>query len=700
MKAVDTHLLTLLKKSNQFEVPIYQRAYAWTDAECEQLWRDIIRAGSSDKLGAHFTGSVVHVEKATGPLTEAEPNLIIDGQQRVTTVTLILTALAHALAQLPPEAQQPLDGFSPKKIRGRYLLNDDEDGERRFKLLLSQGDKETLKAIVQGFEPPAGSTSRVAENFRFFQQKFTNSKLDLATVCIGLSKLTVVDIRLELNMDHPQLVFEAMNSTGKRLSQADLIRNFVLMDLPPREQERLYEQYWRPMELDFGQSAYESQFDQFVRHFLTVVTGNIPRLDDIYDSFKDYAAILAKDGDSIETRVIELRAYSKRYCAIALGKEPQKALRRAFKNLDQIKADVVFPFLLELYSDYELGSVTEAEVLEIVDLVTSYIFRRAVVRVPTNSLNTTFATFGKSLRKDKYVESVKAHFLGMAGYRRFPTDREFSDELRISDLYNFKRRSYFLRMMENFGRKELVSVEDYTIEHILPQNENLRAQWRHDLGDGWQDIQAKYLHTLGNLTLTGYNSEYSDRAFLDKRDMDGGFRDSPLRLNNGLGLLVVWNAEAIETRAAVLAAEAVQIWRRPVLSPGTIAGYQEPRPDTGFTIKDHPKLLPGIRRNLFEQLSSEVLALDPAVTRHFLKLYVAFKTETNFLDVVPQVARLRLSLAIPLESLSDDRGLAYDVRGKGHWGNGPSEVTLNEESDFAYVMGLVRQAYEYQMGGD
>lgn len=699
MKAVDSKLLALLKVSTQFVVPIYQRVYSWQESECAQLWSDIVRAGSNDKLGAHFTGSIVYVAKGEGTNTSAEPDLIIDGQQRVTTVTLLLAALAARLDERPEGEREPIDGFSPKKIRNRYLLNRDEEGEKQFKLILSQGDKDALISILQQVDPVPDSATRVIDNYRFFVERLNDPKIDLTVVCRGLDKLVVVDVTLTRSVDNPQLVFEAMNSTGKKLSQADLIRNFVLMDLSPKAQEKLYTAYWRPMELEFAGSA-ESQFDDFVRHYLTIKTGEIPRLGDIYEAFKNYAAAFAADGETNESLVVELLQYAKRYCAMALGKEPDDKLRRAFTDLDQIKADVVYPFLLEAYSDFELGTLTRDELLEIVDLVTSYVLRRAVCRIPTNSLNKTFAGFGASIHKDRYVDSVKAQFLALKSYRVFPTDSEFVAALRTADLYNFRRRSYFLRMLENYGRKERVTIEEYTIEHILPQNENLSEEWRGVLGDDWQEVQHKYLHTLGNLTLTGYNSEYSDHAFVVKRDMEGGFKDSPLRLNAGLGQLEAWTVAEIEKRAARLADEAVRIWTRPVLADDVIAAFRQPRTEVGFSIEDHPNLLPTVRRKLFERLSSETMALDPAITRQYLKLYVAFKAETNFVDVVPQKARLRLSLGIPLEVLRDERQLAWDVSDKGHWGNGETEVALDEQSDFTYVMGLVRQAYEYQMGGE
>lgn len=697
MKASETKLLDLLAKGSQFVIPIYQRTYSWTQSECAQLWDDIVQAGGDTTLNAHFTGSIVHVEKGLSNLTSQEPNLVIDGQQRLTTATLVVAALAQALDELPEDEREPLDGFSPKKLRNRYLVNNDEEGERYYKLLLSQTDRDSLKAIVGGAQLPKHGSERIATNYAYFQTKLRDPATDYAIVCRGLSKLVVVDIRLDRSQDNPQLIFESMNSTGRKLSQADLIRNYVLMGLDPATQERFYAQYWRPMESDFGQAAYEAQFDEFVRHYLTVVTGDIPRLGDIYEAFKGYARASMTDTGAVEPLLSQLRDYSRRYCAVALGHEADKRLAAAFQDLREIKADVVYPFLLEVYTDYELGTLTADEVAEVVDMVTSYIFRRAVCRIPTNSLNTTFATFAKSLRKDRYLDSVKAHFLSMKSYRAFPTDASFAESLSTSDLYHFKRRTYFLRRLENHNRKEHVTVEDYTIEHILPQNEDLSQEWRDALGDDWVDIQTRYLHTLGNLTLTGYNSEYSDHPFPKKRDMEGGFKDSPLRLNQGLGQLDAWNAQTIESRAERLTKSALGIWQMPQLPAAVAAEFQEPRAETAFSIEDHPNLLAPTRRELFDNFRNEVLALDPAVTEQFLKLYVAYKLDTNFVDVVPQVARLRLSLNLPFEALHDERHLAWDVTGRGHWGNGNVEVGLDETTDFTYVMGLVRQAFEYQI---
>lgn len=695
MKATEAKLLSFLQKSPQFIIPIYQRTYSWTEKQCRQLWDDILRAGSTDAIGVHFIGSIVYVEQGLSQVTHQAPLLVIDGQQRLTTVSLLIEALARAVGDT-----EPVEGFSAAKLRHYYLSNPLESGERYFKLLLSQTDSASLKAIVKNTEQPQEPSLRVTQNFALFTELLASLKGDLAQVCRGLAKLVVVDIALSRDQDNPQLIFESMNSTGKELSQADLVRNYILMGLEPGIQTQLYEDYWRPMELDFGQEAYGTQFDSFMRHYLTVRTGDIPREREVYEAFKDYSRTKPVQDAGIEALVREIRTFARYFCAIALGRETDTTLSVAFHDLRELKVDVAYPFLLELYHDYTNGQLSAADFASAVRLVESYVFRRAICAIPTNSMNKTFATFSKSLKKDRYLESIQAHFLLLPSYRRFPSDDEFRRDLHTRDLYNFRSRSYWLRRLENHGRKERVPVDQYTIEHILPQNPELSAAWRVALGDDWQRVQQEWLHTLGNLTLTGYNAEYSDRPFAEKRDMQGGFAQSPIGLNEGLGQLDNWNEEAIKARAGRLADQALGVWTAPKLEASVIAAYQ-PTKDaaaSSYGISDHPQLLvPGVRE-LFEAFRQEVMALDPCVTEEFKKLYVAYKAETNFVDVIPQAKRLRLALNMRFPDLSDPQGIGEDVTGVGLWGNGDVTLTLSRLDDLPYVMGLVRQSYEQQMG--
>ena len=695
MKATETRLLDFLKKSPQFVIPIYQRTYSWTERECRQLWADIVRTGSDDTVPAHFVGSIVYIHEGIYQVTTKSQLLVIDGQQRLTTVMLLLEALARQVGD-----DKPMEEFAAEHIRGYYLLNTLAKAERRFKLLLTQTDKQSLLALLQQKVPPADSSIRVTENFAFFEERLRDGKTDITAVCNGLAKLMIVDISLDRGHDNPQLIFESMNSTGRELTQADLIRNFVLMGLKPELQARLYEEYWRPMEVDFGQEAYGTHFDGFMRHYLTLKTGEIPKLRAVYEAFKGFARTPAMEARGIEHLVADIRDYAAYYCAMALGKEQGRNLKEAFHDLRELRVDVAYPLLLELYADYAHGTIESADFIRAVRLIEAYVFRRAVCAIPTNSLNTTFATFSRELHKDRYLASIQAHFLTMPSYRRFPGDPEFKRELCKRDLYNFRSRSYWLRRIENHGRKERVEVAEYTVEHIMPQNENLSGKWREALGSDWRQVHETWLHTLGNLTLTGYNAEYSDRPFEEKRDMQGGFRESPLRLNAGVGTANSWDVAAIQSRAKDLAERAVTVWPAPSLPAPILETFrQRVAHAAGYTLADHPQLDAGSpMRPLFDDFRKGVLSLNSCISEEVLKLYIAYKAETNFVDVIPLRNRLTLVLNMKFHELYDPRGIGKDVTNLGRWGNGDVEIAITDVQDLPYVLGLVRQAFERQMG--
>ncbi|WP_221031658.1 GmrSD restriction endonuclease domain-containing protein [Actomonas aquatica] len=690
MKAQDLQFTQLLEGSKQFIIPIFQRTYSWELAHCQQLWNDIVRVGRSAELNSHFIGSAVYIPETN--VDAAIPRwLVIDGQQRITTMTLFLIALKRRL-----EAGGMDDPVSAAQVEDLYLRNRYGKGEAAYRLLLTRTDKETLIQLIDGKEPPEEEGSlRIIENFRFFTSQLAS--VDVGEVWKGIKKLMIVDVCLQQGIDNPQMIFESMNSTGKALTQADLIRNFVLMGLAHEHQTRLYTDYWRPMEVEFGAVNYINEFDEFMRYYLVIHTGNVRiRRGDVYDEFKGYSR-----KHEVEPLLESLREFAGYYCRIALGTEKDAALAAAFHDIRELRADVCYPMLMELYQDFRHDRLSHDEFVEVVRMVESYVFRRAVCDIPTNSLRQTFATFTRRVKKDRYVESVKAAFLLLPSYRRLPTDAEFIRQIQVRNLYKFNRRSYWLRRFENHGRKERVQVQDYTIEHIMPQNEDLNAQWRADLGEEWQRIHTQYLHTLGNLTLTGYNSEYSDRSFPEKRDMEGGFRYSPLKLNQGLGSCEIWNESAIQERAKRLAEIAAEIWQAPKLWQDLLEAYK-PAPPKGanYSIADHPNLAGGITRELFEAFRKEVLALDECVTEEFLKLYVAYKAETNFVDIVPQSKGLRLSLNLPFPEIDDPRKLCRDVTDLGRWGNGDVEVRLERMEDLAYVVGLARQALERQLGDE
>ncbi len=687
MKAQDLPFTQLLEGSKQFIIPIFQRTYSWEVPQCQQLWDDIVRVGTHTELKSHFVGSAVYIPEEN---TNAAISrwLVIDGQQRITTLTLLLLAFRRRLKE-----ESLSDPVTAEYIDDQFLKNRHGAGELSYKIALTQTDRDTMFALLDGKQPPEPASERILENFEFFVQRLADA--DLTTLFQGIRKLMVVDVCLQQGIDNPQMIFESMNSTGKALTQADLIRNFVLMGEEHALQTRLYQDYWRPMEREFGAENYVRAFDEFMRFFLVVHLRD-PRIrkTDVYDEFKRFSR-----QHEVEPLLALLKQFSSYYCAIALVSEKSQKLADVFHDIRELRADVCYPMLMEIYRDFEESRLTSVEFVEIARLVESYVFRRAVCDIPTNSLRQTFATFMKDVDKANYLESVKAKFLLLSSYRRFPGDDEFSRQIQVRNLYKWNRRSYWLRRFENHGRKERVYVNDYTIEHIMPQNENLSAEWRADLGDDWQDVQQKYLHTLGNLTLTGYNSEYSDRPFAEKRDRQGGFKSSPLKLNEGLGSCLRWEEGSIRQRAAKLAAEAVEVWRASELSDEILEKYRPSKAvDSEYSIEDHPQLEDGISRQLFDSLSAEIMALDECVIREFKKLYIAFKAETNFVDVIPQAERLRLTLNIGFPEVDDPRGICTDITGVGRWGNGDVSVFLEREEDLPYIVGLIRQALDRQLG--
>ena len=503
-----------------------------------------------------------------------------------------------------------------------------------------------------------------------------------------------MDIALDRDHDNPQLIFESLNSTGLELSQADLIRNYILMGLEPKRQTHLYEQFWYPMEQRFGQEDYSSRFDQFMRNFLTIRTGRIPNIRDVYEAFKAYAQ--SKHEKSVEQVVSDISTFADYFVNMALERESDPEIRDCFHDINTLRVDVAYPFLLELYDCYARGHVDRSEFIAMLRLVESYVIRRAICGIPTNSLNKTFANLFRELNRMDLLESLKVSFWQMPAYRRFPKDDEFKREFVVKDIYNLSnRRNYLLRKLENFGRKEVVNVEAFSIEHIMPQNTNLSGIWQADLGANWQDVQRTYVHTIGNLTLTGYNPELSDRPFAQKRDMEGGFRESPIRLNRGLGHLNRWNEETIKTRAQNLANLACQVWPQATPSDSSLKRIVVETRKTEherYSLSDH-QYLTGYTLRLFEKLRTRILNLDASVAEEILKLYIAYKTTTNFADIVPQASGLRISLNVEFGEIEDPEGICRDVSDVGRWGNGDVEFKVSSESDIDYAMFLINQSF-------
>ncbi|GAA9581942.1 DUF262 and DUF1524 domain-containing protein [Helicobacter pylori] len=681
MEADATTLLNFIKdnQNNQLVIPIYQRLYSWEKEQCKQLWDDIVKTGGSDQIEGHFIGSILYMLDRITHSNNAL--LIIDGQQRLTTITLLLTALRNHLS----------DEVKRKEIEDHYLINSDKDGDKKFRLILSESDKDTLLYLIdKDRRKPSEPSLKIMENFKLFEEWIRKNTDKLETIFKGLEKLMIVEIALGKGKDDPQLIFESMNSKGIELTQTDLIRNYIVMETEIEKQEGFYNKYWRAMEEEFKQN--KKLFDRFVRHYVTIKT-KIPNVNKVYVALKDYRQ---KEGIGIEDLLKDLQKYCGYFCQIVFKKEADKDLNKALDFLVDLEMDVIYPLLLELYSDYSDGVLSKDDFRRSIALIESYICRRKVCGLGTNSLNKVFPSFTKHIQKDEYFKSLKAHFGSLTEKQRFPNNDEFKKLFITIDFYNFKKRNIFFERLENFDRKERVYTHEYTKEHIMPQK--LTEEWEKDLGENFQEIHDKYLHTIGNLTLTGYNPEYSNKSFQEKRDMEGGFKDSPLRLNQGLRDLKSFGEEEIKKRANDLADLALKIWTYPNLDAETLEKYKPKKDKKEKKVYDLSSYKFGSRsRELFDILSKEIKDLDEKIVEKFNKMCISYKFDTNFVSIAPLKSGLNLYLNMPFYELQDEKNLAK--KAKGNYGNGNIEVKLETKENIPYCLGLIKQALEKQMGG-
>ncbi|GAA8665892.1 DUF262 and DUF1524 domain-containing protein [Helicobacter pylori] len=628
--------------------------------------------------------------------TPSSPLLIIDGQQRLTTITLLFIALRNHLS----EEVEILEKFSREKIES-YLINSDKDGDKKFRLILSESDKDTLLSLIdKNKRKPSEPSVKIVENFKLFEKWISENTDKLETIFKGLEKLMIVWIALEKG-DDPQLIFESMNSKGIELTQADLIRNYIVMETEDeKKQKDLYNGYWRAMEEDFKQN--ETLFNRFVRHYLTIKTGKIPKEKRVYEAFKHYQQ---KEGIEIEDLLKDLQKYCGYFCQIAFKKEADKDLNKALSFLVDLEMDVVYPLLLELYSDIADGVLSKQDFIPIIALTESYLCRRAVCGLGTNSLNKIFPSFTKKIDKKQYLKSVEKHFGSLKGNQRFPNNDEFKDLFITIDFYKLKKIKKiksFLERLENFDTKEPVDTQKCNTEHIMPQT--LDPEWEKDLGENFKAIHEKYLHTIGNLTLTGYNSEYRNKPFKEKRDMENGFKQSPLRLNQSLKDLEVFGEKEIKKRANDLADRALKIWTYPKLDLETLGEYKPKKEKKEKKVYDLSsyKFSPN-SRELFDILIEKIKALDERVTEKFNQKYIAYKfCKISFVDIVVQEKGLKLYLKMEFNELQDEIKEKLKIRDVSHIGRpcvGNMEVELETKENIPYCLGLIKQALEKQMGG-
>ena len=573
------------------------------------------------------------------------------------------------------------------------LKNEYESGDERYKLLLTETDREILISLVESKPIADGTKSKLLDNYRYFVDKIAAKELLPAEIYESIGKLQIVNITLDRTMDDAQAIFESLNSTGKELSESDLIRNYVLMGLEPTEQTYVYEHMWRPMELMFSYETQDTLMDKFFRDYLTMKLTRIPKQGRVYDEFKLYH--LNCEFSTIRELCQDLLTYAKYYTDIVFARSSNPVLKGLYSDINDLRMEVSYPFLIKVHNDFAEHIITEDELLEILRLCISYVFRRSICDIPTNSLNKTFATLRNEIRQDDYLNSIKAFFILRDDYKEFPNDEKFVAAFISRDIYNMRSRNFILSHLENFENKSIIVVENYTIEHIMPQNKNLSIEWQTMLGANWREIQKTYLHTIGNLTLTCYNSEMSDHSFLTKMDMEGGFKESALRLNGFVVKQTEWTESTIKTRAKLLAEKAKKIWAFPKMTDAELAPYRtNVKPAERYSLDSYD--INVLTKTLFDVLDRRIQNLSPAVKREFKKLYVAYKLDTNFVDIVFQKQRLRISVNMKYSEVSDPNGICKDITGLGRWGNGDVELYMEHTSDVDQVMEIIEQSYKLQ----
>ncbi|MAY36420.1 MAG: hypothetical protein CMN84_10000 [Spongiibacteraceae bacterium] len=694
MQARDVFLTQLMQGPKQFLIPIFQRTYSWTQSNCDQLLSDIVHAGGSHYIQSHFVGSIVLIpsQQTTASIPQWQ---VIDGQQRLTTISILMTALLCKAKSLKHDviAATPLEG-----IRDYFLANAYGGGDGRYKLVLTKGDKQNLFDLVDGKNlNNNGATSNVKNNYDYFFEALADSEI-IDTVYQGLQKLKVVEVVLKAGSDDPQAIFESLNSTGVDLSQADLIRNYVLMRQEHTQQSLLYEEQWYPMEKNFGR-AYGDKFDRFAQDFITIQlqSNTLLKSRDVYPSFKVWIQA-ALEQQSIEDVLAYLCRYAHYYCAFSLSQEKDNELKKAFADLRPL-VEVATPVVMRFYELYEEAKLSKDDFIEGVKLLGSYVLRRSICDMQTRSLGNTFAALTHKIRDDDPLLSLKVALARFSKNSRFPNDTEFTQALIHRDLYDSRSCRFVLDRLEN-DSKEQIDTSKFTIEHVMPQNPELHKDWRTMLGTNWHEIQQTWLHRLGNLTLTGYNSEYQDKPFARKKAIKGGFDDSPLRLNRDMRDCSEWNESSMLKRSQRLAKIALKLWPKLEVDSQVLREAEledKRRQAEGLTVDDVGGLRAPIKK-LYQQLEERVLNLDQGVSVIINKKNLTFYTLEPFIQAIPRKNKLAVILALDFDELDEDaRVYCSDTSDWSFIANADLKgiyCDLRETTDFDWLARLIRQAYE------
>jgi len=563
MKANELQINYFLQAPNvQFVIPVYQRNYDWTNTECKLLLNDIISV-ETDNRGTHFIGSIVFVHEGTYSTSEVKELVIIDGQQRLTTINILYVALYRF-------AKENRNTDDAERLYNMFLTNQYVKNESsKLKLKQTDTNSSAFKAIMLGVDNQSNAFSNVVENYNYFRSIINEDNFE--TILKGLNRLIFVEISLERDKDDPQRIFESLNSTGLDLSQSDLIRNFILMDLPPRDQNRIFETIWNPIEENARDLVKQSSLvSDYIRDYLTLRNKKIPNKNKVYAEFKSLYSNKKDEAYHQELEYIKsLSVHYKKFVNPSTVKD--LTLRRELEYINRLEINVVYPFLLQVFEDTENGLLSQVELIKVLKLIQSYTWRRFIVGLPTSALNKIFMSLYSEVDAEEYYDSIAKALLKKKGSAKFPSNEDLKTALKDKDLYNTqpKNRNYLFEMLENYNNREYVNTnnEHITIEHIFPRNPN--ESWSTDLSpEEYFAFKEKHLNTIGNLTLSGNNGALGNKSFLVKKEMNiddskQGYRFSRLWLNEYLQSIDTWNVDKYEERLSIIYDRFLKIWEFP-----------------------------------------------------------------------------------------------------------------------------------------
>lgn len=618
MKGSELRLIEYMEGSKKrFIIPVYQRNYDWKIENCKQLYDDLIQVIKNNSK-THFFGSIVSVYEPSGRNTEF---LIIDGQQRLTTMSLLFLTLYNLLEEKIIISE---DESLKDQIYEDFLVDKYQPQEKRMKLKPIKNDQKAFSKLFNSKDDYI-KDSNLTINYSYFYERIQKQEITIDELFDAICRLEIINITLN-NEDNPQLIFESLNSTGLDLSEGDKIRNYILMGLPKQKQDEYYEKYWNCIE-----KCTKYDVSSFIRDYLSVKQLVIPSQKKVYINFKKYV----EDSSLKIIEILEdLLSYAKRYNILLCGKTSSKELNSCINRLNRLETTVTRPFFLEVLRLYDENQINLNEVAEAFSITESYLFRRTICDLPTNALNKIFLLLNREIMRydgtdSNYIEKLKFALLSKKDRARFPNDDDFSLMFTEKPIYqmNSKNKIYILERLENFGTLEDKDIYrhydegEYSIEHIMPQH--LTPAWIKELGDSYEEIHDTWLHRIANLTLTAYNSKYSNSTFVEKKTMKNGFEDSGIRLNTYVSKKDKWTLAELRDRNDYLLKRALDIWA----FPSTNYKPQEKQLDS-YTLDDEASFLSGrqIAKFVYKETEQPVVSWVEMYTKVLRALYLEDKT--------------------------------------------------------------------------